>query len=705
MVGDDFCVIVAEDDAVCRRCITLFNTMDKYENDLENVRSRLRGFINKKYSIDEEEPPAKVQKLNSGSPRWNQNTAETQLKTLSTPLQANNTPAKRGPVKLYKCIACDFKTTDLNAFQPHSNVCKGQANKQSPVSTVNRGVRQTYQPTAQKQTVFNKTQSPQKVGGTTIVRNQATQQQLQCRTCSFKTADRVLFQEHQRNHMKLRPFKCRMCLERFETREAAQIHAKIHSQPPGGGWKCGICSRHFQKRDMFDVHMKTHERFKSVSQPEVIVMGKEKQKPLTDIIKEALSEDDQDAVNELIEFHSCNLCSLTFVNKKLYAQHMKTHENPTEKLSESPVKQQDTLGDLESIFEKMHSEGGHHTSTSNGDKNVLITTQEGGITYNITIPQDDEEEKDNSVRISMPNLDDVNETKDVVSMPSLHDEEENTQSSQEQTEVPMDLDDLQGAAAAEGQQLKFIVDENGQFLQLDNHILTTDAEGNQILVQGTDQEQLQHLLQSVGVDGNQVLVQLQGNGEGIDGEGATLQMIGGDGNQGQMILVQGADGEQQLIDASMLQTEDGSLILQQGEDGQTHLTTADGIPVSVSFSGEGGEGQITMTMASGHEEGQQIFLQQPMEEGQEEQQCAVEDQEQFNEVEGQQEAEQSMETAENVTSTTEEVKEEDAEPVSEDVSDEKPTEEEKAEEEAPAETEVEIKTEEAKTEEEKVSEI
>ena len=272
----------------------------------------------------------------------------------------------------------------------------------------------------------------------------------------------------------------------------------------------------------------------------------------------------------------------------------------------------------------------------------------------------------------MPNLGDAidsQEKTDVhVSMPSLNaDDEENTQSSQEQTEVqhmegaesiPMDLEDLQNAAG-DGQQLKFIVDENGQILQLDNHILTTDAEGNQILVQGTDQEQLQHLLQSVGVDGNQVLVQLQGNGEEIDGEGATLQMIGGDGNQGQMILVQGADGESQLIDASMLQTEGGNLVLQQGADGETHLTTADGIPVSVSFSGEGGEGHITVTMASGHEEGQQIFLQQPMELGEGHEETGVttgEENSQESAVEdplGSQETLPETESAENVTSTTE----------------------------------------------------
>lgn len=407
MVGDDFCVIVSEDDVICRRCLTLFNTMDKYEFDLENVRTRLRTFINKKYSIDEEEPPAKIQKLNSGSPSYNrwQNNTSVVTKELPEPKimsPATATAAKRGPVKLYKCIACDFKTTDLNAFQPHSNVCKGQGNKnQTTTTTANRNVRQTYSgPT----TVTAAIKSPQKVGGTTIVRNSIQPSQMQCRTCNFKTADRALFAEHQRSHVKVRPFKCRMCLERFETREAAQIHAKIHSNPATSGWKCGICSRQFVRRELFDVHMKTHEKFK-VTQQEVIIMNKTEkgvQKPLTDIIKEALSEDDQDgdAVNELIEFHSCNLCSLTFVNKKLYAQHMKTHESPTGKShvqTYTKAKQQDTLGDLESIFEKMHSENVHHAVSSNGatsDKNVLITTQEGGITYNITIPQDDIPESD-----------------------------------------------------------------------------------------------------------------------------------------------------------------------------------------------------------------------------------------------------------------------------------------------------------------------
>lgn len=276
LVGDDFCVVVSEEDYICRRCLTLFNTMDKYEFDLENVRTRLRGFINKKYSIDEqEEPPAKIQRLNEPqSNRWqnanstpatvsttsattaagtttNKEAAENQLKHLqSTPNKRN---ATGGPVKLYKCIACDFKTTDLNAFQPHSSVCKGQQTKTSTSSQQNRvGVAQRISYTTPNSSGIQQRTSlsgnTQQVGRTTIVRNNTatpTAATLACPYCDFKTADSVQFNDHHRNHhVKLRPFKCRMCLERFATREAAQVHAKIHSN---NSLKCGICNRQFVK--------------------------------------------------------------------------------------------------------------------------------------------------------------------------------------------------------------------------------------------------------------------------------------------------------------------------------------------------------------------------------------------------------------------------------------------------------------------------
>lgn len=151
-------------------------------------------------------------------------------------------------------------------------------------------------------------------------------------------------------------------------------------------------------------------------------------------------------------------------------------------------------------------------------------------------------------------------------MPSLDDEGDSQQSQQSNTDqVPMDLDDIQNSV--EGNQIKFILNENGQILQLDNHIITTDADGNQILVQGTDSEQLQQLLQSVGV--------LQ-TGDGLDGE--TLQMIG---ENNQMIIVQQGDNEAQLIDASLLNA-DGHIVIQQAQDGE--LSDGTHVPVSVAFA-------------------------------------------------------------------------------------------------------------------------
>lgn len=490
MVGDSFCVIVSEDDVICRRCSTLFNTMDKHEQDLENVRNRLRTLVNKKYGIDDEEPPAKVQRVSNIESSVRSPSEVIRRRNDTIAVVSPTSPVKRGPVKLYKCIACDFKTTDLSQFQPHSNECKGQkGNNHQSVATV---VKSTPSPATKVQTVNRF----QKVGETTITRN-----------LSPANTQRITPNQQRNVQQKVRPYKCKMCLERFETRESAQIHARIHTN-----------------------QLKANQD-KRVLLSNANSAQRHQQKPLTEIIKEALSEDDQEG--DILEFHSCNSCSLTFVNKKLYIQHMKTHENSNEKSavgkSQSYGKSQDTLGDLESIFEKMHSENSHTTST-NGDKNVMVTTQEGGITYNITIPQDEDaetsEEKEEKERIDMPSLSSVK-----VSMPSLHDEDRSQDEKELQgEEVPMDLEEMAGS---EGQQLKFIVDENGQFLQLDNHILTTDAEGNQILV---------------GVDGNQVLVQLQGGEESLDSEGASIQMALGDGAQGQgMILIQGPDGESQLI--------------------------------------------------------------------------------------------------------------------------------------------------------------
>ncbi|XP_001661515.2 myb-like protein AA isoform X6 [Aedes aegypti] len=849
IVGEGYMVIIGTDDVVCRRCITLFNQMDKLETDLEHVRHTLTNYIHRKYNILDDDPgitppPAKIQKLGNTSTTLSQysiksmndsgqdvselsrktNTSgmtdinnssldiENQLTNMfekpqqqivtqqlqphqqhmqtinnganivsSTAQPVQTTTIRRNPIKMYKCMSCDFKTQDLTQFQPHYEQCKANTSQQlaTPTATATTTTSSAYRcklckkifasVALLKQHNAQEHQHPaqqhsteikiidQQGPGTTITQLYA------CNMCTYKTPDKQNYDDHLRKHIKLKPFKCRVCLMRFETREQASIHAKNH-QPDY--FKCGICNVTFNKRELLMKHLETHENVKKhptvqkhttiatvpqhqpqqqvqqqqqiihqqPPQPQIHIKSEvpvvnqvadsSTQKLLQATIDEALRDTIGETIDaKSIQFHSCNTCSLTFLNEKLYSQHMKMHTGPGGGATQAPITSSQTIGgtnvttskkmvsqhaaalnngggqelhgkllapgstsasgglttshsntisdgDLESIFEKIHSD---KNDINTGD-NLVITSQDnasGNITYSITLAQQgqggapapgqttsyvqqqsadgidskmvvqNQLQQQASVGIDMPTLDQgddqhhqqqqqqqqANQSQPKqeqmnmpVSMPSLDDDGDQSQNSQNSNAegVPMELEGMQDA---DGQQIKFILNENGQLLQLDNHILTTDAEGNQILVQGTDSEQIQQLLQSVGVV-------MQG-GEGL-GDGETLQMISGDGQTGQMILVQGADGQEQLIDASLLNA-DGNIVIQQSQEGElnaegTHITTQDGlqIPVSVAFATSGEvdqEGNLTV-MAGGEGGDQQIqlHLQQHAGEGDEGQQ-------------------------------------------------------------------------------------
>ncbi|XP_058456645.1 uncharacterized protein LOC131434034 isoform X5 [Malaya genurostris] len=824
IVGEGYMVIIGTDDVVCRRCITMFNQMDKLETDLEHVRNTLTSFIHKKYNILDDDPgiappPAKIQRLgglgttattyslktvndsgqeiadvsrktntsgtlsdltNSGMDIESQLTnmfekpqqivtqqlqpQQSQIQTTnnganivsSTAQQAPLTAIRRNPIKMYKCMSCDFKTQDLTQFQPHYEQCKANTNQQliTPTSTATTTTSSAYRcklckkifasVALLKQHNAQEHQNPaQQSTEIKIVEQQgsgATITQLYaCSMCTYKTPDKLNYDDHLRKHIKLKPFKCRVCLMRFETREQASIHAKNH-QPDY--FKCGICNVTFNKRELLMKHLETHENVKkhvpvqkhttitTVQQPpsqqqtqqithqhhqsqqqqqqqqqtsaqlriknEIPVADSSTQKLLQATIDEALRDTIGETIDaKSIQFHSCNTCSLTFLNEKLYTQHMKMHSGSAGSAA-APLTSSQTVGggttittskklvsanastlnnggqelhgkllapggapgstlttshsisdgDLESIFEKIHSD----KNDMNPGDNMVITSQDnatGNITYSITLAQQGQQaqtyvqqqqsemadskmltqnqikQPQTAVSIDMPTLDQGDEQQQQqqgqlppkqetmnmpVSMPSLDDDGEQSQNSQNSNAEGAVHMELEGMQDADGQQIKFILNENGQILQLDNHILTTDADGNQILVQGTDSEQIQQLLQSVGV--------VMQSGEGL-GEGETLQMIGGDGQTGQMILVQGADGQEQLIDASLLNA-DGNIVIQQSQEGElnaegTHITTEDGlqIPVSVAFTTSGEvdqEGNLTVSMAGGEGGEQQIQL-------------------------------------------------------------------------------------------------
>ncbi|XP_035791591.1 zinc finger protein 236-like [Anopheles albimanus] len=857
VIGAAYSVVLATDDVICRRCITILNQLDKLESEMESLRTTLLGFIHKKNNIPDDDlggsgagaPPAKMQKLmhtnTAGSggilqttttPTGLQYTVKTvghqqqQQHVLTSPGQvqvatvkvlgdasalsdaatdaveaqltsmfekggggggtlvvttaqaqqqqtqqailhqqpivvstnngaltvnthgasvttatAASNVANRKSSKVYRCLSCEFKTHDLAEFQPHYEQCKLMSS-QGTGTTAHRckyckkafaslnGLRQHHLqehptlplPTTYAAGVTQKTAAGAGTEGAGAAAGQQTgpSSLYSCTMCQYRTADKQQYDDHLRKHIKLKPFKCRVCLMRFETREQASVHAKQH-QPDY--FKCSACNITFQKRDELMKHLEQHESAASKKEVKPVVQQQQQQqqtqqqqqmklelndsstqKLLQESIDEALRETMGETIDaKSIQFHTCSACSLTFLNEKLYTQHIKTHatghvaasattgagttlvpqtvaatttaahhqvqvfstnsisstvnanrrlvEGTATALAGKQVTQANATvaggaasttgnsisdGDLESIFERMHSEKGA-VEGAEGSSTVLITNQDGTtekITYNLASTQHQEQQAQDgsfgnqqlevkmdqqpSVGIDMPTLDQGDEQKEQqqeqqqqqqqisipVSMPSLDDDGDQSQNSQNSnTEtVPMELDDMQAANAP----YKIILNhEGGQFLHLDNHILT-DGEGNQILVQGTDSEQIQQLLQSVGVV-------MQG-GEGL-GEGE-IQMISCEGNN-QMILVQGADGQEQLIHPSQLNA-DGNIVIQQSQegelmttaDGATHITTEDGlqIPVSMAFTTTGEvdqEGHLTVSMAGADgAEGQQIQL-------------------------------------------------------------------------------------------------
>ncbi|XP_054735750.1 uncharacterized protein LOC129242878 isoform X1 [Anastrepha obliqua] len=571
LVGDAFMVIVSVDDVVCARCTNLLNYLDRLENDVERVRTNLMNLLHKKYGLNDDSggggatsPPIKMQKLNSGAVgRTAEDTGSdlgrvrkvlhtvssdssigkqsppvvsaVQQMKISTQGVSSNTSVggtqtfQRKTTRIYKCISCDYKTSDMRLFNTHYETCKSQnfqcknckkifpnfgSMKQHMVREHNTTMDNTCavchinfvnEPALRKHMEANHSTNVVVTSTTTLPVTQqsagesistgATTPLYTCNHCQFKSTDKALFDEHFRKHLsgvKPKPFKCRLCAQRFETREAATIHAKQH-QP--NYFKCGTCSMSFPKRELlvkhFEVHQQPqqqqttsavvqHQQIVTQSAPVVkqIVPAKQQQatsqnilttqKLLQETIDEALSDNTVNTVVSSagntdvlpsaannIRFFSCHICSLTFIQENYYNQHMEAHRQDKEGVgsggtsgttittSTSSASSSSMLhpsaaallnddnkcdggesgdlsshqggvsgveADIESIFEKMHSDkndnGGDTitvTSASNtatatnttsapgqsSSDNLVITSQQGsgGITFNITIPQ------------------------------------------------------------------------------------------------------------------------------------------------------------------------------------------------------------------------------------------------------------------------------------------------------------------------------
>ncbi|XP_037719764.1 uncharacterized protein LOC119553446 [Drosophila subpulchrella] len=456
---------------------------------------------------------------------------------------------QRKATKIYKCTSCDYKTSDMRLFNTHYETCKQQtfqcktcrkifphfgAMKQHMVRDHNTAMDNTCamchinfvnEASLRKHMETNHATNVLVTSTTTIpaaaapvaaaaaAAAAAATENLNvvgaslytCNHCQFKSTDKGVFDEHMRKHSagKPKPFKCRLCSQRFETREAATVHAKQHQT---NFFKCGTCSMTFPKRELLVKHFEVHQNpaAAAVSPKQPVSQNLNTQKLLQETIDEALSDSvpasastaavaTTEAENN-IRFFSCSICSLTFIQETYYNHHMETHRRDkkgasagatalnsaaTALLSDEPGEasgkagdeggEQNAEADIESLFEKLHSdknESGEAAKAGSKGGEMVITSQEGsgGITFNITIPQPDgdQSQKDSpnatapvSVSIDMPNLDQAeDESQSQGSIDAKGDSGDASSADSKSNAAPVSmpsLDDDNEAAAAEAE--------------------------------------------------------------------------------------------------------------------------------------------------------------------------------------------------------------------------------------------------------------
>uniref|UniRef100_A0A1A9WWN6 C2H2-type domain-containing protein n=1 Tax=Glossina brevipalpis TaxID=37001 RepID=A0A1A9WWN6_9MUSC len=413
LFDDSFSVIVSVDDVVCTRCTNLINYLDRLDNDIERVRMSLKNLLNKKYGIGDDEnksppapaisaaiPPNKIRKLNNGtdvsvSAQQIRNSAHSSASVPQHPAN-NQVIQKKTITKIYKCSLCEYRNSDMRLLNSHCETCKHQnfqcksckkiflnfgALKQHMIREHNTpmenncsvchinfaneiALRRHMELNHSTNVLVTIPQTvPSPIDNTGIVSSNAmviNTPVYTCIHCQLKSTDKPSFDEHMYKHaigIQVLPFKCKLCAQRFETRDAASAHARQHQ---GNLFKCGTCSMSFGKRELLIGHFETHQQdnrtqkrkhqkninqqqrhFSSVKQQVkstsshnmfnrqkislTSVDGSLCETVNTSMMTHSTGDITNSAAANNIRFFSCHICSLTFIQENYYKQHMESH--------------------------------------------------------------------------------------------------------------------------------------------------------------------------------------------------------------------------------------------------------------------------------------------------------------------------------------------------------------------------------------------
>lgn len=273
MVGDSFMVVVCVDDVVCKRCVSMFNHMDRLENDLERVKTNIMGLINKKYGITENDtkmvssaattasgnhpPLAKMQRLTT--------TATTTMISNRKPISSNGGEDMGDEVTVTRKVAMPT----LQAIQqPTTTRTISNMNAADPIESQLTTIFDT-QPTQDNastpiqvtkvQQVRVNAASTQSTTITPIAQSAAVRKTpikiYKCMSCDFKTTDLKYFQPHYETCKQQNGNRCKVCKKVFNTAQALKTHTQ---EKHSADFTCSICSINYLTEPAFKKHMETN---------------------------------------------------------------------------------------------------------------------------------------------------------------------------------------------------------------------------------------------------------------------------------------------------------------------------------------------------------------------------------------------------------------------------------------------------------------
>ncbi|XP_073975445.1 uncharacterized protein isoform X2 [Rhodnius prolixus] len=126
LVGDDYMVVISEDDIICRGCATMINSLDRLEKELGSLRSMVLRYLEKKYDLEDGElvntrsnpppTPAKSNKDNKSEGAL-ADFQSRKRKAMSSDLDSDELKDTKDGT-WFQCDKCKY-TTNYNSFMVH----------------------------------------------------------------------------------------------------------------------------------------------------------------------------------------------------------------------------------------------------------------------------------------------------------------------------------------------------------------------------------------------------------------------------------------------------------------------------------------------------------------------------------------------------------------------------------------------------------